>query len=65
MKKLEDFKTEEVKLGKLFTGGRVATSSSKPNGGCQDVTTDSFDDKNGNGVWDTNEWGETSTRTVC
>lgn len=66
MKKLQDFNIEKINNLGLFTGGKRTSTSRKytQNGLCY-TCQDSFDDKDGDGVWDSNEWGEyTVTGTV-
>jgi hypothetical protein len=68
MKKLEDFKNEEIKKTNLFVGGkRTPTSYTQWKDDCQYNITDSFNDRDGDGVWDSNEWGEYETKRtlVC
>lgn len=66
MKKLEDFKVEKIDNLGLFIGGkRTATTRNYTDNGLCYTCQDSFNDRDGDGVWDNNEWGEqTVTGTV-
>ena len=66
MRKIENFQDEKVKLENIWGGGIVETSSSEkdPNG-CTVTTTDSFDDKDGDGLWGNKESGKVCQKTVC
>lgn len=66
MKKLEDFKSEKIESLNLFRGGaRTKTTRNYTQNGLCYTCQDSFDDRDGDGVWDSNEWGEdTVTGTV-
>lgn len=62
MKSLKDFKNEEIELTSV-TGGmvcRISTGGNKHLGnGCYEPYKDSYNDANGDGVWNASEWGET------
>jgi hypothetical protein len=63
MKKLEDFQNESTELRNIFGGGWVQTTQEDyvNSEGCTVKTTDSFDDKNGNGKLDK---GESATQCI-
>lgn len=53
-------------MSKLFGGKEIATSKSGTNAsGCQVITTDSFQDTNGNGKHDKNESMQECTVVNC
>jgi len=59
MKKLEDFKAEKInKLGLFTGGGRTKTTRNFTKEGLCYTCQDSFNDRDSDGVWDSNEWGE-------
>lgn len=59
MKKLEDFKSEKIESLNLFIGGaRTKTTRNYSQNGLCYTCQDSYDDRDGDGVWDSNEWGE-------
>ncbi len=59
MKKLEDFKSEKIESLNLFRGGaRTKTTRNYTQNGLCYTCQDSYNDANGNDVWDKNEWGE-------
>lgn len=73
MKKLNEFINEKTKLG-IFTGGRlpeisnwIATSKDpyKDANGCTVTTTDSFNDVNYDGVYNTGESATACTSISC
>lgn len=61
MKNLNDKKIKKMSLCKVYGGGSVTTQGSKKTviNGCNviEITSDSFDDKDGDGKWDSNESG--------
>ena len=66
MKKLEDFQSEKVELKNVFGGESTPTSSSSVNSaGCTVSVSDSYNDKNCNGLWDVGETGMTCSLVKC
>ena len=60
---------EKKSLSKIF-GGKEVTTGGKTTSTCDGHTctttqTDSFDDKNDNGIRDSNESGTSTVSTVC
>ena len=54
MKKLEDFENEKVELSTINGGGCRISTWKNTKSGCYG---DTFDDANGDGQWNGNEWG--------
>ncbi|WP_294275969.1 hypothetical protein [uncultured Chryseobacterium sp.] len=66
MKKLDTKVLNSSEMSKLFGGKEIATSKSGTNAsGCQVITTDSFQDTNGNGKHDKNESMQECTVVNC
>ena len=61
---------EKKQFAKIFGGKAVPTKSTQTIEGqcgstCTTTTTDSFDDKNNDGVWGAGESGTSTSTTVC
>jgi|JI102314DRNA_FD_contig_31_8184915_length_249_multi_1_in_0_out_0_1 hypothetical protein len=66
MKKLKRNVLNSSAMSKLFGGKEIPTSKSGTNSsGCQVITTDSFQDTNGNGKHDKNESMQECTVVNC
>lgn len=61
MKKLKEKKIKTTSLSKVYGGESVTTQGSRKTviNGCNviEITSDSFDDKDNDGKWDSNESG--------
>lgn len=61
MKNLNDKKIKKMSLSKVYGGGTVTTYGSRKTviNGCNtiEIMSDSFDDKDNDGKWDSNESG--------
>ena len=67
MKSLENFQNEKIEIKSIWGGGEVETSrpDTKDAHGCTVITTDSYNDANGNKKLDANENCDVCVEIKC